>query len=220
MQQRRDAAIEKVGIRIQGLKSTILVTVLLAYVCVPVSFAKSVNASVSTTTVHSGQLDCSLSGHENIFYTTYKVASISFAAKPKRTVVSVHWPILQTVRPLKLFVKLVLKRFLPREVALRQGVDRAPGTCYVQWDFAPLPQKLLIKARESFSIFFPTFRCLLFVFDKRQDDSRSPRLSFNHIQIACYVQFNFLGILPRIPSDGFKAGLMQRWTLMRLLKAG
>lgn len=57
MQQRRDAAIEKVRIKTQVLKSTILGSILLAYVCAFVICKVSKTERINNAAVHSGQLD-------------------------------------------------------------------------------------------------------------------------------------------------------------------
>lgn len=61
--------------------------------------------------------------------------------------------------------------------------------------------------REPFRFSSPLLDAYSLCLTRDRMTARSPRLAFNHIQIACYVRFNFLRILPRIPSDGFKAGL-------------
>lgn len=56
-----------------------------------------------------------------------------------------------------------------------------------QSDFAALPQKLLIKAREPFYFSSPLLDAYSLCLTRDRMTARSPRLSFNHIQIACYV---------------------------------
>lgn len=217
MQQRRDATIEKVRVKTQAWKSTTLGSIIIAY-CAFVICKVSKHKRTNNATVHAGHLDwcvnCALmrmsSGHLQ-----YKVAVtrlfLSMGPSCKQSNLE------SSSRGGENSVKAVSSRGGGPQSGCRSGTWHVLRP---QRDFASLPQKRLIKTREPFHFSSPLLHAYSLCLTRDRMTARSPRLSFNHIQIVCYVQFNFLRILPRNSSDGFKAGLMQRWTLIRLQNGG
>lgn len=83
-------------------------------------------------------------------------------------------------------MEIALKRFLPREVALSLWMDTW-DVLHPQLDFPPLPQKLLIKAGENIHFSSPLSDAYSLCLTRDRMTGRFPCLSFNHIQIVCYV---------------------------------
>lgn len=138
------------------LKSTILGFILWAYVCAFVICNVSKTKRINNATVHSGQLD-------------WRVNSVCCKSKEDGCFTSSAHPAnSQTVKAVHAPVKIVLKRFLPRSVRVWIG-HLACVTSTVR--LCSTATEALNKSQRAIPFFFPTFRCLLFVFDKRQDDS-------------------------------------------------
>lgn len=129
-----------------------------AFVICNVSKTKRIN----NATVHSGQLD-------------WRVNSVCCKSKEDGCFTSSAHPAnSQTVKAVHAPVKIVLKRFLPRSVRVWIG-HLACVTSTVR--LCSTATEALNKSQRAIPFFFPTFRCLLFVFDKRQDDSPALRAS-------------------------------------------